>query len=71
MPHAAVNALLYVALTSALSCAGRSISYACCQVWCSSCLLLHVVSSLPAVPVCATCSGGARRRDTIECLWAQ
>ena len=57
MPHAAVNALLYVALTSAWSCAGRSISYACCQVWCSSCLLLHVVSSLPAVPVCATCSG--------------
>ena len=66
MPCAAVNVnaacsckcrFCAVADAALVSCAARSIAHTCCQVWCSSCLLLQVVSVLPNTPVCSECGG--------------
>ena len=36
--------------------AGKVVTKACCQYWCSTCLLLKIVSALPHLPKCSCCN---------------
>ena len=36
--------------------AGKVVTKACCQYWCSTCLLLKIVSALPHLPKCSRCN---------------